>query len=102
MPRLTLTDLFNTLKEWHNEQLAFVEKYSEHIEALKAATRSVESQKQSWPNRHKWLIITVAVVLVVFVAPIVMRKNDICEFSIKFNESVGFKSCEQKTLQKTN
>lgn len=95
MGKLTLSDLFGTLKEWHTEQTKFVEKYSEHIQALKTATEAVNSQKKSWLNSHKWLVITVAIVLVVFVAPLLMKANDICQFNIKFNESIGFQRCSQ-------
>lgn len=99
MARLTLPDLFNTLKEWHQEQIKFLEKYTEHIETLKAATVLANSQQKSWFNAHKWLVVTVAVLIAVLVAPIVMKKNDICQINIKLSESIGFQSCEQETAQ---
>lgn len=95
MPRLTLHDLFNTLKEWHAEQTSFVEKYSEHIGILKDATGEIKSQKLSWFNSHKWLIILVVIAAIIFIAPLVMKKNDVCQINLKLGESIGLERCEQ-------
>lgn len=100
MSRLTLKDLFDTLKDWHTEQTAFVEKYSEHIEVLKRATALANAQKKSWFNEHKWLIVTIAVLVGVFALPLVMKKNNICQLNINFNEGLGVTTCRQETIPK--
>ncbi len=94
MSNLTLKDLFDTLKEWHSEQLIFIEKYSEHIEVLKNATIAANVYKKSWLNSHKWLIILFASLLIIFGTPLVMRANNICQVNIKFNDNIGFQRCK--------